>query len=270
MDVILEKELKDSVYTLWLNEPSSRNALSSAMVAEFIREIEHVINTPQIRVLVIRGRGDGFCSGCDLAFLANSGKKGFELEVLRESRALASMLCQLNSIPKPVVSVVHGYAFGDAIGLMAASDYILADPFAVMSFNEVRMGLMPAIILPFVAQRMKAGKMRELMLSGRQFTGDDALDFGLVSEVAPSISIAERLNDVLADLLEGAPLAQGTCKTLIAETRCNHSFHGMADHTSNVLADMCLGAEAREGIAAFIEKRNAAFGKHDKSVDYGF
>jgi len=264
METILEKELAGSVYTLWLNDPSSRNSLSPAMVAELTHEIEYVINTPQIRVLVIRGRGDGFCSGADLISFAKSGKPGMELEVLRESRALANMFCQLNALPKPVVCVVHGYAYGGAIGLIAASDYILADPSTVMSFSEVKLGLIPATILPYVAQRVKEGKMRELMLTGRRFIADDAIDFGLISEVTPSISIPEKLKDLLGSLLEGAPLAQGTCKTLILETRCNHSFHNLADHTSKVLAEMRAGDEAKEGIAAFIEKRKAKFNKRDE------
>ncbi len=261
MDTILEKELKGSVYTLWMNEPSSRNALSPAMVTELTHEIEHVINTPEIRVLVIRGRGDGFCSGANLASFSKSGNPGMELEVLRESRALANMFCQLNALPKPVVCVVHGYAYGGAIGLIAASDYILADPSTMMSFSEVKLGLVPATIMPYVAQRMKEGKMRELMLTGRRFNAEDAIDFGLISEVTPSISIPEKLTDLLGSLLEGAPLAQGICKTLILETRCNHSFHNMVDHTSTVLAEMRAGDEAKEGIAAFLEKRKAKFNR---------
>lgn len=264
MDTILEKELTGSVYTLWLNDPASRNSLSPAMVTELIHEIEHVINTPSIRVLVIRGRGDGFCSGANLVSFAQKTEMAMELDVLRESRALANLFLQLNSLPKPVVSVVHGYAFGGAIGLIAASDYILADPTTLMAFSEVKLGLVPATILPYVAQRMKEGKIRELMLTGKRFTAEDALDFGLISEITPTISIPEKLKELLGSLLEGAPLAQGICKTLILETRCNHSFHNMADHTSKVLAEMRLAEEAKEGIAAFLEKRKAKFNRCDE------
>ncbi len=264
MNTILEKELTGSVYTLWLNDSASRNSLTPAMVNALIHEINHVINTPAIRILVIRGRGDGFCSGANLAGFAQKADQAVEHEVLSESKALASLFLQLNSLPKPVVSVVHGYAYGGAIGLIAASDYILADPTTVMAFSEVKLGLVPATILPYVAQRMKEGKMRELMLTGRRFTAEEAVDFGLVSEVSPTISIPEKLRGLLGALLEGAPVAQGVCKGLILETRANNSFQSMSEKTSKVLTEMRLGAEAKEGIAAFLEKRKAKFNRSDE------
>jgi len=264
MDTMIERTQNGAVCTLWLNELDSRNALSPALVHQLTQELELVINDNTVRVLVIRGRGDGFCSGANLSSFAKTGKPEMELEVLKESRALANLFYQLNHLSKPVVAVIHGFAFGGAIGLLASSDYVLAESKTVMSFSEVRLGLVPATIMPYVAQRLTAGKMRELMLTGRRFSSDEAFTLGLVSEVATSDKMEDRLSNVLKDLLAGAPNAQTTCKTLISETRCNLSFVEMADATSRILAEMRLGEEAREGISAFLGKRKAAFNCSDE------
>lgn len=261
MEANVELQHNGAICTLWLNDPDSKNALSPALVHEFTQALETVLNDHSVRVLVVRGRGDGFCSGANLSSFAKTGKPEMELEVLKESRALANLFYQLNHLSKPVVTVVHGYAFGGALGLIAASDYTLVEEKIVMSFSEVRLGLVPATIMPYVAQRLSAGKMRELMLTGRRFSSEEGFTLGLVSEVVPTNKVEERLNKVLKDLLAGAPNAQTTCKTLIAETRCNHSFVQMADATSRILAEMRLGEEAREGISAFLEKRKAAFNR---------
>ena len=180
-----------------------------------------------------------------------------DAEVALRLGVFVAMFAALASCPKPTIARVHGAALGGGMGLVSACDIVVASPAARFGFTEARLGLAPAVISPFVVQRIGPGPARELFLTARQFSAEEAFRLGLVHRVVEDQRLDDEIQGILADLLRGAPGAQSACKRLIAELDPIDSR--VEAFTTSLIAELRSSAEGREGMQAFLERRPASW-----------
>lgn len=251
--IILESS--DQIATISLNRPEIRNAFNEQMIDELKDCFGKIGQDENIRVVIIKGRGKAFCAGADLNWLRNIMSKTQD-QNLEEGQNLAICLHLIYICPKPVISIVHGYSMGGANGILAASDIVFSLDSTIFSFTEAKLGLIPANISPYVLKRIGEFKARELMLTGRQFNGEEAYDIGLVNKSFNDMSTLEiYLGLTLKDLLSAGPAAQRSIKKMIHQV-CNHlTLNEARNYTARLISEVRTTPEAQEGMAAFLEKR---------------
>jgi len=243
---MLTVERDGAVLNLTLNRPEVRNAFN----AELIKALTEAFGNLQSgdRVVVIRGAGEAFCAGGDLHWMREAAEYTFDQNAA-DARRLYDLFEAIATCPALVVSHVHGACFGGGCGIVAASDVVVADAATKFAFSEVRLGLVPATISPFVLPKIGAGHARALFATGAIFDAERALRIGLVHEIGDAESIAKIVKNQLAV----GPLAAASSKRL--------AMHPPLDRAAaaDLLAETRAGDEAREGIGAFLEKRKASF-----------
>lgn len=250
----LETITGDQTGTIWLNRPGIHNAFNDIMIREIITAIEVLNKNPGIRIIVIRGRGKSFSSGADLNWLKNV--KDFDYkENLEESMALAKCFHTIYASPKPVISVAHGAAIGGAVGLLAAADLALCTTDTILSLSEVKIGVVPACIAPYILKRIGEYRSRELMLTGRRISGKEAASLFLVNKAVPGDDLEETLNKWITELMSSGKNAMSTVKSLLDTVANKLSFDEARDETARIIAQIRTSEEAQEGMAAFLEKR---------------
>ena len=200
-----------SVATVTLGRPEARNALNAALIGEVTRCFEELAEDESVRVVVLTGEGPTFCAGADVGYMRDTASFSYE-ENLEDARRLADMFLAVDDLPKPVVARVQGAAIGGGAGLVAAADLAVAEEEARFAFSEVRLGIAPATIAPFVVRRIGYSRARALFLTGERFGTDLAREIGLVHEVVPEGELDAALERVAAQLLQGGPAAQAAIK----------------------------------------------------------
>ncbi len=251
----IEKEIKGPVATLWFNRPETKNALNEEMIAELFEAIQSLNNNKGTRVLVIRGRGDGFCAGADLNYMKKLGNQGFD-ENFQDARRLGSLFYSLSSCALPVIAYVHNYILGGANGIVAAADIAIAVEGSRFSFSETRLGLVPGVISPFVLRKAQHGQVRDWMLTGRSFFTSEALAAGLIQYVEPQSAPESTLTTVIQHLLSASPQALTACKNLIDDMLVLHDEPEQAQRLSaEYIARARSSEDGQEGLNSFLEKR---------------
>ncbi|MFB3854760.1 MAG: enoyl-CoA hydratase-related protein [Vicinamibacterales bacterium] len=235
-----------------LDRPEVRNAFNEGMIRELRDWAERAAGDGGLRVAILEGRGRAFSAGADLAWMARVASYTRE-ENLRDASALAAMFASLDRLPKPLVGRVHGAALGGGSGLVAVCDIVVADEEAVFGFTEVRLGLTPAVIAPYVIRKTGQSAARELFLRGARFGAARAREIGLVHEVAASGTLDARIDVVVADLLAGGPEALAVTKQLVAEAT-GRPPGDVLPATIAAIAERRASEEGRSGIRAFLEK----------------
>lgn len=251
----IDFEVKDRIGVLWLNRPDVRNAFNSYMISEFIECLEAAEHNPDILALVIRGRGKVFCAGADIHWMKNFSKFSYN-EDYQENLHLARCFYMLYTFSKPTLAIVHGAAFGGANGILAACDmaYCLDD--TTFSFSEVKIGIIPATIAPYIIKRTGEFNARELMITGKRFDGQEADKKGLVNQSFPDAEVLENfVKGITAELHTSGPQAMASCKELIFNITKSQNFNETIDYTARMIADARASQEGQEGMAAFLEKR---------------
>lgn len=237
-----------------LNRPQQRNAFDPGMVSLLRAAFGSVAEDPDLRVVLLEGEGAVFCGGADLEQMRHQAEAGEE-ENRTEAVRMAEMFAAIDSCPRPVVSIVRGAALGGGCGLVAASDLALASSDAVFGFTEVRLGLLPAVISPYVLAKVAPGEARRYFLTGERFGADEALRIGLVQIVSSPGEIDAAVGATVDSLLRGGPEAQREIKALL------RALPAMTDEevvrrTAEWIARVRATGEGREGISAFLEKRD--------------
>jgi methylglutaconyl-CoA hydratase len=246
--------IQDSLATIWFNRPGTRNALNKSMLEELLASLQKINSDTQIRIISLQGKGPSFCAGADLGWMQQASTLSGE-ENYRESILLAQCFHAIYASPKITLAGIHGAAFGGAIGLIAACDIAIATETSTLAFSEVNLGLVPATIAPYVLRKAYNGKILELMLTGRKFSGNEAAAIGLVNRSVAEENFEQAMDDLRAELLQAAPVAQTETKKMIRSlTRHIHDGFAM-EQTASLLAETRVSAEAKEGIRAFFEKR---------------
>ncbi len=245
------------VARVWLDRPEQHNALSPELGEDLARALATVAADPDARVVVLGGRGPSFCAGADIGAMRAAANATFEQNVA-EAERLGALFAALADLPKPVVGRVHGGVFGGGVGLVCACDVAVAADDARFGLTEVRLGILPAIISPYVIRRLGDARARELMLTGERFGAADALRVGIVQHVVPASELDGMIEDRVAALLEGAPAAQRRIKELL-ERWANVPWREYRASLPRTLAEVRAGGEAKEGLAAFLDKRKPAW-----------
>ncbi len=259
MPSTIQTDLKSSVLYLTLNRPDVKNAMNIEMMKE-IREA-FVNLAPDVRAVVVRGAGPFFCAGGDLNWMKSSITKSPK-ENEEDALQLAKMIRALDECPVPVITQVKGGAFGGGVGLVSASDIVIAEESAVFSLSEVKLGLIPATIGPLVMRKIGVSEARRLYLTGKRFSAQVAKDIHLVHEVVPLGAMLAVTNDYLLELSSAGPEAIRTAKKLIRETLGENLWkNDIAETTSRILSEIRVGPEAQEGMKAFFEKRAPSWKK---------
>lgn len=244
---------------VWMCRPERHNAFDEALIAALAEAFDELGRDPAIRVVVLGGRGRSFSAGADLAWMRRAAAYD-EAANRADARAFAQMLKTLDECPKPVVARVQGAALGGGTGLVAACDIAIASERATFGTTEVRLGIMPAVISPFVLRAIGPRQARRLFLTGERIDAARALAIGLVHEVVPEAELDARIDAVVADLLEGGPEAQAATKELIRLVLSMPQGGSLlTEATVGAIATRRASAEGREGIAAFLEKRAPAW-----------
>lgn len=238
---------------LTLNRPEVRNALNDTMVNELTAWAEGARADHTIRVVVLGGEGPVFSAGADVSSMAKSIDDSKE-DNLRHAVAMSHMFTALNTLPVPVVARVQGAAIGGGAGFCAVCDVVVADDQARFGFTEVRLGLVPALISPFVIEKIGRSAARELFLTGARVSAGRAREIGLVHTVVPLAQLDNAVAGHVRDLMAGGREALATAKRLIADV-VRLSPHEAECYTSDVISTRRVSAEAQEGLRAFLEKR---------------
>lgn len=225
------------------------------MIAEIHCAIAELGERSDVRAIVLTGEGTAFSAGADIDWMRRMGEAGFD-ENYQDALGLARMLDALDRCPKPTIARVNGPAIGGGTGLVAACDIAVAVMGAFFSFSEVKIGLVPACIAPYVMRKVGPGHARELFISGRRIDPKEARRVGLVNFVAAEGKLDEVVEGILKQLLSSGPEAISAAKRLVRETP-NMSREQYIEWTARMIAELRTSAEGSEGVAAFLGKRKA-------------
>ncbi len=250
----LEIERGDRVATVWLNRPEIRNAFNEVMIGELISAFKELSMEKTVQIIVLRGKGKAFCAGADLNWMRDVATYSYE-QNLKESLQLSECFNTIYNCPVPTIAVVHGAAIGGANGLLAACDMAVCDDDTVFSLSEVKIGIVPACISPFVIKRVGEYGSKELMLTGRRINGKEAEWFRLVNKSLPAQELDEYLDKLKGMLLTSGPKAVGHCKVLIDQVSNKITLQEALTYTAKMIAEIRSSDEGQEGMAAFLEKR---------------
>ncbi len=252
-DILLSTDAR-GVATLTLNRPALRNAFDDALIRELADTFHRVAADDAVRMLVLTGAGSAFSAGGDLNWMRRMAGNSRD-ENYADAMALAGMLHALDALPKPTVARVNGAAFAGGVGLICCCDVAVAAPNAMFSISEVRLGLVPATIGPYVVAAIGARAARRYCLTAETFSTAEAHRIGLVHDVAPADELDAAVERVVASLLQGAPGAQGRAKRLISEVNVRAVDEEVMSITARAIAEARASAEGREGVSAFLDKR---------------
>jgi methylglutaconyl-CoA hydratase len=238
------------VATITLNRPEMRNAIGPAVIAQ-VTQLLQVLAIDETRVVVITGAGTAFSAGADVDWMRASRDLTPERNVA-DAAAARTMFEAVDACPKPVVARVNGHALGGGLGLVACADIAIAVEGATFGFSEVRLGLIPAMISPYVLRSIGPGQARALFTTGRRFGAAEAHRLGLVHAVASPDDLDAAVADACADLLRAGPHAVAAAKRLVRDATAAVALPDLAER----LADLRARPEAQEGLSAFLEKRD--------------
>ena len=250
----IEFEIKDRVGTLWLNRPHVHNAFNNVMLSEIVDCIESVNNSNDVVCLIIRGKDKSFCAGVDINWMRDVAKNTYEKNYT-ESLRLSKCFQTIYNCKKPTIAIVHGVSLGGANGILSACDLAYCTDDATFSLSEVKIGIIPACISPYVIKRVGEYGAKDLMLSGKRINGKEAEWYRLVNKSIEPEKLDEYINSVVALLKTSGPAAMTHCKKLIFNVANNLSLEEAVDYTAKMIADIRASEEGQEGMAAFLEKR---------------
>ena len=242
------------VATLTLNRPQVYNAFDDRLIAALMHELRELEHNAHVRVAVLAAEGKSFSAGADLNWMQRMAKYS-EADNIRDAVALANLMRVLDTMSKPTVARVQGAAFGGGVGLVACCDIACASSAAVFCLSEVRLGLIPAVISPYVIAAMGQRNARRYFLTAERFDAQEALRIGLVHTVVDPAQLDATLTQMIDELLKGGPHAIAEAKDLIASVSNRPVDQALAEDTAARIARIRVSSEGQEGTNAFLEKR---------------
>ena len=257
-DRTVEIETRGVTAWVWMNRPGVHNALNEEMIRELTEAFRALAENATVRVIVLSGRGKSFSAGADVDWMKRQGAAS-GVENLASARELAEMFHAIAASPKPTIARVNGAAIGGGLGLVSACDIAIASSTAVFAASEVRLGLIPATIGPYVVQAIGARWARRLFLTGERIEAAPAQKIGLVHESVETEELDAKVDAVIGNLLAGAPGAQKAAKDLIDAVAGRPMTPELMEDTAVRIATIRSEAEAHEGLSAFLDKRPASW-----------
>jgi methylglutaconyl-CoA hydratase len=245
------------IASITLNRPDVHNAFDETLIAELTEGFTVLSGDDTVRAIVLSGAGDSFCAGADISWMKRMAAFS-RAENLADARRLQQMLAAVYESAKVTIARINGAAVGGGAGLAAACDVAISTDAAVFAFSEVRLGIAPAVIAPYVLQRTGAGAARAKFVSGERFGAQEALRIGLVDEVVPTTELDAAVSTVTDSILRCGPAAIAATKSLLRQINGKPPA-GCAETTVDAIAELRASLEGQEGIRAFLEKRKPDF-----------
>lgn len=253
-DAVVRSETVDGVCTVTLDDPERKNALSAQLSAELMDALDAAEADESVRVIVLTNTGNTFCAGANLSERSGRADAGTPLRRVDP----AEMFARFGRSSKPYVGKINGHAVAGGMGLAAAMDYSVMLDTAKMGFTEVRIGVAPAMISVLCLPKMRAADARSAFLRGNRFLAPEGERMGIINRAVPAGEIDAVVDEVVSDLVKGSPAALATTKRLLAEVP-NLTTDDAFAWTAPLSAELFKGDDAKEGMAAFLEKRPAAW-----------
>ena len=260
----IKLSFQNPVATITLHRPDVHNAINLEMIREIRRAIDSLEKDPDVRIILLRSSGAHFSAGADLNWM-KQGMDQSEQQLKEESLELAGLFETIYACPMVTVAAVHGKAIGGAVGLVAASDIAIADDTALFAFAEVRLGLIPATIAPYIHRKIGSSRSRELMLTGRTFDAIEAYEAGLVHRLCKPDGLDRSLEELTGLLQAGGGEAMTGIKELMRYLEGHPDARNLPEKTAGLIAKFRTSEEGQEGMNAFLEKRRARWMNQKKT-----
>jgi methylglutaconyl-CoA hydratase len=245
----------DGIARVTLTRPDVRNAFNAEMIAALERTFAEIAAHASVRAVVLAGEGKVFCGGADVNWMRASLDLGFD-ENQADAERMSEMFRRIDRCPKPTIARIHGAALGGGAGLAAVCDVVIASPEAIFGFTETKLGIIPAVISPFVLAKIGVSNARALFPTGERFGAERARAIGLVHEIAEDLDGA--VDRVIAELRSAGPNAAAAAKKLIFDVRAS-GYDESKTLTASAIAKQRVSPEGQEGLRAFLERRPAEF-----------
>lgn len=251
-----------NVLKVSLNRPQVRNAFNEELIRELTQVFTDHAKDPKTRIVVFSGQGPAFSAGGDLNWMKKSIELSYE-DNLKDTRNLTALFQLMNEFPKPIVGRIHSAAIGGGVGLTSVCDYAIATANTVFSLSEVKLGIIPACIGPFVVGKIGPSHARALFMSAERFSAQKAYEVGLIHEIAADeAALDQAVERIVSQMLECGPNALAAAKRLILDLTGFHKpveKSQVLDHVAKMLAELRVSPEGQEGLKAFLEKRNPSW-----------
>lgn len=245
------------ILRITLNRPEVRNAFDEEVIASLTAAASHAADDGAIRAVVLAGNGKAFCAGADIAWMAKAIAYS-RRENLSDAEDLARMLERLDTLPVPVIGRIQGSALGGGVGLAAVCDIVVAADDAVFALSEVKLGILPAVVAPYVLRKIGISAARELFLTGSRFGAARAKEIGLVHELVPAAELDGAVARRVGEVLSAGPSGIAAAKGLIRDIAGAHP-NDVIGVTTNAIAAQRVSEEGQEGLRAFLEKRKPSW-----------
>jgi methylglutaconyl-CoA hydratase len=254
-------EVGNRVGRVTLHRPDIRNAFNEVMIRELREAFARLRQEASVRAVVLTGEGSAFCAGADLHWMGKVLEWTFE-QNLADSLELAHLMREIYELPKPVVGRINGPAIGGGTGLVAVCDIAVAAEQAIFSFSEVKIGLVPACISPYVLKRVGERHAREYFITGERLSAGKALECGLVNRVVPMAELDATVEGYLKSLCSSGPQALATCKRMVREVS-EMDLERAGPATAEMIARLRMSDEGQEGMRAFLSRRKPRWLEED-------
>ncbi len=255
---MLKTETRGGVARVTLDRPQIRNAFDDALISALTGALRELDADAGVRAVVLAGNGPAFCAGGDLNWMKRMAGYGYD-ENLQDAQALADLMKTLDRMRKPTIARVHGPAYAGGVGLVAACDIAIGVPEATFCLSEVKLGLSPATISPYVMRAMGVRMARRYFLTGEVFDAAEAHRIGLLTAVSASEKLDAEIDEILQHLLQGGPQALAKIKDLIRTVAASPVDDPLIADTARRIAEIRGSPEGREGVASFLEKRKPSW-----------
>lgn len=249
----LKIEKTESIITVRLNRPEIHNAFDPVLIDELKTCFEQISQDQSIRVVVLTGNGKSFCAGADLNWMKSTVRYTFE-QNRQDANNMAHMFDTLNRCPKPVIGRINGTVLGGGMGLVSICDVAIAVERAQFGFSETKLGLVPAVISPFVLAKIGPSQARALFTTGERFSATRAKEIGLIHEVVSENNLDPAIKAKILEYLSAAPKATTAAKSLVIE-QTQPQLSTLLHINAELIARLRANAEGQEGMAAFLDKR---------------
>jgi methylglutaconyl-CoA hydratase len=249
----IEGQLTDHVAYIAFCRPDVHNAFNDTLIYEMTDLFKELDKESSLRAVVLTGQGKSFCAGADLNWMKRVITQSFE-ENLKESNALADLFAQIYNFRCPIIGRINGAAIGGGVGFVAVCDIAIAAESAKFSFSEVKIGLVPACIGPYVVKKIGEGKAREFFITGERITAEKAFHIGLINKYMPDEQLAEAVNDLLTMIKSSGPAAVAVAKRLVSSVP-NMTEKEYKPFTAEMIARLRISDEGQEGMNAFLQKQ---------------
>ena len=252
----VELSLDNAVATVTLNRPEVHNAFNEDIISTLLECFERVENDDNIRVMILQAKGKSFSAGADINWMKKMASYTQE-QNMADAGQLALMLSSLYKLSKPTIAKIQGSAFGGAVGLIACCDIAIASRLSKFCLSEVKLGLLPATISPYVIQAVGPRIAKRLFMTADVISARRARRIGLISEVVSEDELNDEVNNIVSGLLKNGPSAVSMAKALVDKVAYAPIDDALMRYTSSIIAQTRVSPQGQEGLAAFLEKRPA-------------